>query len=220
MLIDLSQPYSGGMFSQKLFPPVRVERCVRIEERGVNVTCLSAGVHAATHVDAPCHFIAGGRSIEQLDLAEVSGPAIGWEVHKTGVEEITVADLEANTPKAERGDIVFIRTGWDAHFYGDHERYHHHPYLSVEAADWLIDRGVKLLAMDTATPDMPEAVRKPGFDWPIHHRLLGAGVLISEHLNRLDQVAGRRFRAFALPIPIVGSDGAPARIVAELDQIN
>jgi kynurenine formamidase len=75
---------------------------------------------------------------------------------------------------------------------------------------------VKLVALDVATPDMPEAVRPPGFDWPVHRLLLGAGVLIAEHLNRLDQVTGRRFRAYALPIPIVGSDGAPARIVAEL----
>ena len=43
-----------------------------------------------------------------------------------------------------------------------------------------------------------------------------AGVLVAEHLNGLHHVVGRRFRAFALPIPIVNSDGAPARIVAEL----
>jgi kynurenine formamidase len=216
MLLDLSQPYRDGMFSQKLFPTVRVERCVRIEERGVNVTCLSAAVHAGTHVDAPCHFVAGGRSADQLDLAEVSGDAVAWEIAAQADQPIGVADIEAGRPRAERGDIVFIRTGWDVHFHGNHERYDHHPYLSVDAAAWLIDRGVKLVALDVATPDMPEAVRPPGFDWPVHRLLLGAGVLVAEHLNRLDQVAGRRFRAYALPIPIVGSDGAPARIVAEV----
>lgn len=216
MLLDLSQPFRDGMFSQKLFPPVRVERCVKIEDRGVNVTCTASAVHAGTHVDAPCHFISGAPSADQLDLDQVSGPAVAWSVDRGPAEEITVDDLEAGTPRAEGGDIVFIRTGWDRHFHGDHERYHHHPYLAVDAAAWLIERGVKLLAMDVATPDMPEAVRRPGFDWPVHHLLLGAGVLIAEHLNRLDQVVGRRFRAYAFPIPIVGSDGAPARIVAEV----
>jgi kynurenine formamidase len=216
MLLDLSQPFRDGMFSQKLFPPVRVERCVRMEDRGVNVTCTSSAVHAGTHVDAPCHFVAGGRSADQIDLSEVSGPAVCWEVEHGGAEEITAGDLEAGKPGAERGDIVFIRTGWDIHFHGDHERYHHHPYLSLDAAGWVVERGVKLIALDVATPDMPEAVRPAGFDWPVHHLLLGAGVLIAEHLNRLDQVVGRRFRAYALPIPIVGSDGAPARIVAEV----
>jgi arylformamidase len=216
VLLDLSQPYSNHMFSQRMLPPVRVERCVHIEERGVNVTCFSAAVHAGTHVDAPCHFLPGGRSADQLDLADVSGPAVAWEVEKAGEEEISVADLEINTPRAERGDIVFIRTGWDIHFRNDHERYHHHPYLSIDAADWLVERGVKLLALDVATPDMPEAIRKAGFNWPVHRRLLGAGVLIAEHLNRLEQVTGRRFHAYALPIPIVGADGAPARIVADV----
>jgi kynurenine formamidase len=215
-LVDLSQPFRDGMFSQKLFPPVRVERLIRIEERGVNVTCTSAAVHAGTHVDAPCHFIAGGLSIDQLDLSRVSGPAVGWEVSRGPCEEITVADLEACRPRAEPGDVVFIRTGWDVHFHGDHEVYHRHPYLSTDAAVWLVERRLKLVAMDVPTPDMPEAVRPAGFGWAVHHLLLGAGVLIAEHLAHLELVAGRRFTAFALPIPIVGSDGAPARIVAEL----
>ena len=218
MLVDLSQPFSDGMFSQKLFPPVSLQRCVRIEERGVNVTAVSAGAHAGTHVDAPRHFFEGARTIEQLSLDEVSGPAVCWQVSREGGEEITVADLERQAPALEPGDILFLRTGWDVHFYGDHERYHVHPYLSLDAAGWLLERRIKLLAMDVATPDMPEAVRPPGgFDWPVHHLLLGNGVLIAEHLAHLERVAGRRFRAFALPVPYAGSDGAPARIVAELE---
>ena len=215
-LVDLSQPYRDRMFSQRLFPPVRVERCIRHEDRGVNVTCLTAAVHAGTHVDAPRHFIPGGPSIDQIDLAQVSGPAVCWDVERGADEAITVADLEACRPRAEAGDLVFVHTGWDVHFAGDHDAYNHHPYLSVEAADWLLQRRVKMICLDVATPDMPEAVRQAGFDWPVHHRLLGAGVLIAEHLAHLELVAGRRFRALALPIPIVGSDGAPARIVAEL----
>jgi kynurenine formamidase len=215
-LVDLTQPYRDGMFSQRLFPPVRVERCVRYEDRGVNVTCLSAAVHAGTHVDAPRHFVPGGLSADQLDLDRVSGPAVAWDVSRGACEEITAADLEAGRPRAEPGDLVFLRTGWDVHFHGDHERYHHHPYLSLEAARWLLEGRVKLVALDVATPDMPEAVRRPGFDWPVHRLLLGGGVLVAEHLAHLELVAGRRFTAFALPIPIAGADGAPARIVAQL----
>ena len=215
-LIDLSQPYRDRMFSQKLFPSVRVERCIRHEDRGVNVTCISAAVHAGTHVDAPCHFVPGGLSIDEIDLARVSGPAVCWDVVRGADEAITAAQLQACRPRTEPGDIVFVHTGWDVHFAGDGDGYHHHPYLSVEAADWLLQRRVKMICLDVATPDMPEAVRPAGFDWPVHRLLLGGGVLIAEHLAHLELVAGRRFRALALPIPIVGSDGAPARIVAEL----
>lgn len=215
-LVDLTQPFRDGMFSQRLFPAVRVERCIRYEERGVNVTCVSAAVHAGTHVDAPCHFVPGGLSVDELDLERVSGPAVGWEVGRGSCEAITAADLEACRPEARRGDIVFLRTGWDVHFHADHDAYHHHPYLSVEAAEWLVERRVGLLAMDVPTPDMPEVVRRAGFDWPVHHLLLGAGVLVAEHLAHLERVSGRRFTAYALPIPYAGSDGAPARIVAVL----
>ncbi len=215
-LIDLTQPYGDRMFAQKLFPDVRVERCIRFEDRRVNVTCLSAAVHSGTHVDAPLHFVPGGLAAADLELERLHGRAVGLAVDRQAGEEISVRDLESGGPAVEAGDIVFVRTGWDVHFHRDHDRYNDHPWLSLDAAGWLVERRVKLVGLDVATPDMPEAARLPGFDWPVHHRLLEAGVLIAEHLARLDLVAGRRFQAYALPIPIVDSDGAPARIVADL----
>ena len=216
-LIDLSQPFKSGMFSQKLFPPIVLDRCIKFEDRGINVTTVSAGVHAGTHIDAPRHFYEKGRTIDQLALEEVAGPAVCWEVSRQAGEQILVSDLEAQSPALREGDILFLRTGWDVHFANDHERYQVHPYLSMDAAEWLLERRIKLLAIDAPTPDMPEAVRAPGrFDFPVHHLLLGNGILIAEHLAHLEEVAGRRFIAFALPVPYVGSDGAPARIVAQV----
>jgi len=218
MLVDLTQPYGSAMFLQHQFPEVRIDRCLRIEERGLNATCVTAVVHAGTHVDAPLHFFAAGQDMASIELDRMHGPAVCLEVDRQSLEQITAADLEAGGPPPQPGDLVFIRTGWDRFFQGDHDSYHAHPYLSLEAAGWLVERRVKLVALDVATPDLPEeGGRPPEFDWPVHHLLLGAGVLIAEHLAHLDRVAGRRFRAFALPIPIVGSDGAPARIVADLD---
>jgi kynurenine formamidase len=216
-LVDLTQPYRNGMFSQHLFPPVKVERCIRIEESRVNVTCLEVCVHHGTHLDAPRHFVPGGRTAADLRLEEVSGSAVGLEVHRRAGEEISAGDLEAQEQRVETGDIVFIHTGWAPFFSADPERYQQHPYLGVDAAGWLLERKVKLVAIDVPTPDKPEPLRQAGFDWPVHHLLLEGGTLIAEHLNNLGQVAGRRFRAFAFPIPIVDADGSPARFVAELE---
>jgi kynurenine formamidase len=215
-LVDLSQTYRDGMFSQHLFPPVKVQRCIRIEESRLNVTCLDVCVHHGTHIDAPRHFIPGGRAADELTLEEVCGPAVGLEVHRGPGEAIGARDLEAQSQKVEKGDIVFIHTGWGPYFEADAERYQLHPFLAVDAAQWLLERQVKLVALDVPTPDMPEPVRKAGFDWPIHHLLLGGGTLIAEHLNHLDLVAGLRFRAFAFPLPIAGADGSPVRFVAEV----
>lgn len=215
-LIDLTQRFSDGMFSLSIFPRVRVERIVRFEERGLNITKVEFAVHAGTHLDSPRHFFADGRSIDELTLEEVSGQAVGLAVERGPEEEITVADLEANSLLPETEDIVVIDTGWGRYFYGDHALYHRHPYLSSEATEWLVERGVKMVAMDTPTPDRPERSRPAGFNWPVHHRLLGSGVLIAEHLANLDRVVGRRFRAFVFPLPIQGSDGSPVRVVAEI----
>jgi arylformamidase len=215
-LIDLSQAYRHGMFTQRLFPPVKVTRCVAIEDRGVNVTCLDVCVHHGTHLDAPLHFIPDGRSAAELELSEVCGDAVGLQVHRAGGEAITAADLEDQEQQVRPGDVVLIDTGWGRYFHEDHARYELHPYLGEDAAGWLVERGVKLVCIDVPTPDLPEPLRDAGFDWPVHHHLLGHGTLIAEHLNRLDLVAGRRFRVFAFPLPIAGADGSPARIVADL----
>jgi arylformamidase len=215
--IDLTQPIRDGMFSQRLFPPVKVERCIRIEDRGLNVTCLDVCVHHGTHIDAPLHFIRDVRAAHELAVEVVFGAAVGLEVHRRQGEEITAQDLEAQSARVERGDIVFIHTGWGPYFAADTDRYQLHPYLGIDAAGWLLERDVKLVALDIPTPDMPEPVRQKGFDWPVHHMLLEGGTLIAEHLNHLDRVAGRRFRAFAFPLPLVGADGSPVRFVAEVD---
>ena len=144
------------------------------------------------------------------------GPAVGLEVHRGPGEEIRAGDLEGQSPLVKKGDIVFIHTGWGQYFAADAERYQLHPYLGIDAAEWLLERRVKLVALDVPTPDMPEPVRKSGFDWPVHHLLLGNGTLIAEHLNHLELVAGLRFRAFAFPLPIAGADGSPVRFVAEV----
>lgn len=216
-LVDLTQTLRDGMFSQRLFPPVRVERCVRIEDRGLNVTKLDVCVHHGTHLDAPRHFIADGPSVETLPLDAVSGPAVGLSVSRGPGEAVTADDLEAAGRDVRAGDIVLLHTGWGEWFATDPERYQVHPYLSEDAAQWLVERHIKLLAVDLPTPDMPEPVRPAGFDWPVHHLLLGSGVLIAEHLAHLDRIAGQRVRAFAFPLPIAGADGSPVRFVAEVE---
>jgi kynurenine formamidase len=215
-LLDLTQPYRDGMFSQKLFPPVHVTRCVRIEESRLNVTCLDVCVHHGTHIDAPRHFVARGATIADLSLTAVSGDAVGIAVRRGAGEAITVADVERAGVEVHEDDIVCVDTGWGRYFHGDPARYSEHPYLATETAEWLRDRRVKLVVLDIPTPDMPEPLRAPGFNWPVHHTLLEAGVLIAEHAANLELVAGRRFRAFAFPLPIDGSDGSPIRLVAEV----
>ena len=120
--------------------------------------------------------------------------------------------MEATGAKVERGQIVLLATGWDRKF--STPEYHTHPYLSVEVALWLLDRGVKMVGVDFFSADLPVPRRPQGFDWPVHHLLLGNGILIAENLANLTTIAGRRLTIGAFPLKIKGGDGAPARIFA------
>src|SRR5579875_1590533 len=149
-LLDLTQPFSDGMFGLSTLPRITVEKLRTIPEDGVNVTRMDCAVHSGTHVDAPCHFIAGGRDASQLSLADTCGDAVGVSVACEPLQEIELSMIEHAAVR--EGDIVFVHTGWGELFYTAPERYHRHPYLSEDAAEWLVARGAKMVALDVPTP--------------------------------------------------------------------
>lgn len=106
--------------------------------------------------------------------------------------------------------MVCIQSGWDSK-YGNAAEYSQYPYISLDLAHALVQLQVRMLALDTPSPDMPDGPRPSKFDWPAHKVLMQGGVLITEQVTRLHLVRDRRFRLFALPIALGGSDGAPAR---------
>jgi len=108
------------------------------------------------------------------------------------------------------GDALFLVTGWDSLY--DSDDYGSHPYLDQEAARWVVDQGVRVLAVDFQTPDVPIGIRAEGFTFPVHRELLGKGVLIVENLAGAGVLAGRRIESIIAPLPLRHADGAPVRI--------
>jgi kynurenine formamidase len=210
--LELSHRLRPGLRSIAYFPEPRFARLMSMPADPLNLTEMRMVCHFGTHVDAPCHFIADGPALHEIPLERLYGPGVVWriEVEPHGVVEAEM--LAAMSPELRAGDIVLLDTGWAAHV--GTERYDDHPSLSLGAADWLVERGAKLLAVDFPTPDIAVNRRGPGFDWPVHHRLLGRGVLIAENLTNLRPLAGRRVEAMFLALSIEGADGAPARVVA------
>ena len=86
--------------------------------------------------------------------------------------------------------------------------------ITIDAADWLVSHQVKLLGVDFSTPDLTAHKRPAGFTWPVHQILLSQGVLVAEHLTNLRSLANQRVEAMFLALPIAGSDGTPARVLA------
>jgi kynurenine formamidase len=214
-LVDLTQPYRQGDVSD--IGAIDVARLKTLEPDGLNASAFTIETHHVTHLDAPIHLLRGGRSIEDIELRDVSGPAVCLRTRRGGGEAITLDELQSRQPEVQVGDMVFINTGWDQYFGVDPAGYLFSPYLSADAVDWLLSRKVKVVGVDGPTPEMPRPLRPPGFNFPVHQAFLGGGTLICEHMTNLDQLAGRRFRAYLFPLPITDGDGSPVRAVAELD---
>ncbi|MCH7570936.1 MAG: cyclase family protein [Deltaproteobacteria bacterium] len=214
-MIDLSRVIYDGMPKIPVLPDVHVHRCLSLEKgHPLNVTEISLACHAGTHVDAPVHIIDNGKSIEEIPLEDFVGPGAIIPVKKRGGEEVTARDLEDSGVPVSRGDILMLFTGWDEKF--ESPDYNIHPYLSLDAAEWIVGKGVKLFGIDCITVDLPTPMRQQGFEFPVHRILLGNGVLIAENVANLGEVAGKKIRILALPLKVKESDAAHARIVAEI----
>jgi kynurenine formamidase len=178
----------------------------------LNVTELQMVCHFGTHVDAPRHFIPDGPAFDEIPIDRLCGSGVVWRLRCEPYGVIEPELFARATPAAQPDDIVLLDTGW-AERIGT-PLYDQHPSLGVAAAEWLVARGVKLIGVDFATPDLAVNRRRKGFDWPIHHILLRHGVLIAEHLTNLRALSGQRVEALFLGLNIAGADGAPCRVVA------
>lgn len=213
---DLTQPFHAGMPHSSSLPSPEVTTLRDVEEDGVNVQRYSAPTHVGTHVDAPRHFVPDGPTIDDYPLEKFTGSGVVLDLDRESAGEIPLSAVEAAAEAVggvRSGDIVLIRTGWGRRF-DDHESYRRYPWLAADVADWLLEREVSLLGVDTISPDRPRAMRPDDWDTYPHHRtLLPADVLIMEHLY-LEAVAGTRLEIVAFPLKLRDGDGAPVRVGA------
>ena len=88
--------------------------------------------------------------------------------------------------------------------------------MSTEAADYLAKAQVNAVAVDFPIDKHPPTPQSTIHDFPVHRLLLGQNIPLIENLINLDQLVGREFELWALPIKLKGGDGAAARAVARI----
>ncbi len=219
--VELSQPLFNGMPRAKAHGDVKfwVDRsCLPLASGSLEmcITHMDMAAHVGTHVDAARHFVPGGPTIDQYPLDRFVGPAVILDVRREGVVPLSAGELQKTSPSIQPGDMVLLYFGYADRF--REEWYHSHPYLSNDAADFLVDRKISILGVDTITPDLPGPYRPPGFDFPIHTCLLGNDILVIENLGvGLKEVLGRRVTVPAVPFRIEEGDASPITPVAMID---
>jgi kynurenine formamidase len=211
-LVDLSHPVVDGMQVYPGDPAVHIVPALTVAADGVDVASIRMGSHAGTHVDAPSHSIAGGRTMADVALDELVGEAL--VVRVPGLADAQVYGWreleEAGTLPGRVPPIVLVDTGWAAHF--GSERALRHPALDADAARELQRRGMRVLAVDTLSPD-PTGTADASF--PVHEVVLGADGLIVENVRGLEALPAT-VRVGFFPLRLAG-DGAPVRAVAFVD---
>lgn len=191
---------------------VEFETRYTVERDGWNARTLHLYSHCGTHMDAQVHFDAGPQTIDEIPLADCIGPA--WLVPLDDLAPrtpITVEHLGALADQIGPGDAMLFRTLWSRRV-GDPQDYRDNfPPISEELAGWLVERGVRLIGVES--PSVAD-VNDLESVTTIHKILLGGRVIIVEGLTGLDALTGPKCLFGALPLKIAAGDGAPCRAFA------
>ncbi len=208
-LIDISVGVSPDLPVWPGDPAIELTPLASMDEGDeANVTKLSAGVHVGTHVDAPRHFIAGGRGVDELPLDVLIGRALVVELPAADVISEEALD-GAGIP--EGIDRLLFKTR-NSNLWATSPDVFRKDFVAVDegGAAWLVDHGVRLVGVDYLS------VAPWGKAVPTHQRLLGADVVIVEGLN-LSAAEPGSYQLYCLPVKLLGCDGAPARALLGRD---
>jgi len=202
-LIDVSVPLDANLASYPGNTPFSLEAIKRIA-RGdsSNVSTIHMSAHCGTHVDAPRHFYDKGGDADGLALDMLIGRTRVIEVSsRAGIaaEDLAASDLNE--------DIRLLIKTSNSRLWGDPEFHTDYVGVTESGAKHLVEHGIKVVGVDYLSV---EKFRFPGA--PAHHILLGAGTIVIEGLNLRDVEPGV-YDMYCLPLRVVDSDGAPARVV-------
>lgn len=209
---DLSQPITAGCPGWPTYPPTVLETVCTTARDGFNAERLEIITHTATHLDVPYHFFDEGRRLHEVPAEEFQGPAAVLDLRPLAPSQgIGPSDLERAGKHLQPGDIAILCTGWGEKRSHEKVFMYEWPYLTGDGAAWLIDHGVRAVAIDA----LSVGGWAPGTGRPCHEALLGAGRWILEDIRVPEEVvsAGRCY-LFSFPVLIEGSGGSLVRAVA------
>lgn len=209
-LIDLSQPVYDNCPHYPGDPPVRSQIVLTHQRDGWLCERLTLSSHTGSHVDAPLHRIAGAASLDDIPLDRWVGHAFIADLRDSHPDQpITAHRLESRLPRNLPDTIILLATGWGDKPAHTDEWLRHAPLLSLDGAEWLVDRRVRGAGIDYLSVG----------DGHVHEILLRAGIWIVEGLHFPPAVfqLPQPVQFWSLPINLKGHSGAFCRPVVVVD---
>lgn len=191
MPIDLKTPVFPGD------PKQEIQQIATIKKNGWNEKRITFNSHFSTHIDAPYHMLSTGKKLTDFPLSTFIGEAMVIDARKQPV-------IEQRLDKVKPNDIIFFCTNHTKKAYSP-DFFKNNPVISSKTANALVKRKVKIVGLDSFTPDNPP--------YDIHKLFFKHDILIVENLVNLESLVGQRFQCFILPLKIQDADGAPCRVV-------
>lgn len=215
-LVDLSHTIEHGLVTYKGLPaPIICDYLSREESQKqyasgteFQIGKIEMVTNTGTYLDCPFHRYEHGKDLSEVGverLADLEGIVIRVD-HK----ETFAINADFFRGKELRGRAVLVHTGWD-NYWNTEQYFEHHPHLTEDAALYLVECGVKLVGIDSVNIDDTR-----GGERPVHTQLLGAEVLIVEHMCNLQQLPDEGFTFSALPPKFKGAGTFPVRALARL----
>ena len=213
-LVDLSHTIEDGMVTYKGLPaPVICDYWSREGSRGFyedgstfQIGRIEMVANTGTYLDTPFHRFESGDDLSAVEVGRIA--ALDAVVVRASDAQAVEADRFAGLDVA--GKAVLVHTGWDRHWRTE-AYFENHPFLTAAAADLLAEAGAALVGIDSHNIDDTRTRTRP-----VHTRLLGAGVLIVEHMTNLGALPDSGFRFTAAPPKVAGMGTFPVRAFAEI----
>ncbi len=198
-IIDLSQPLTNDTPHYPGDNPFKLHEA---QFKDITISSMSTSMHVGTHLDLPRHMLKDNRTVKDIPLMAFIGKARVIDVRNPYQNGIFDDVLE--------NDIILIRTDYSKDF-SKPGYYDNFPVLKDHWVDTLLSKKIKLLGLDTPSPD-----KAP---YPLHKKLFNQDIFIIENLTNLDQLPlNKPFMFYGVPLN-VAAEGSLIRAFAILDKI-
>jgi kynurenine formamidase len=166
--------------------------------------------NTGTYIDCPFHRYEYSNDLHDTPLEHVA--ELKGIVFRIPFQERLSINEDLFTGYEIEGKAVLIHTGWDIHW-NTEKYYNNHPFLTEKSAQYLKEKKVHLVGIDSHNIDDTRCNSRP-----VHSILLGSGILIVEHLCNLSAIPNEDFIFSAIPPKFKGVGTFPVRAMARLNQ--
>ena len=208
MILDLTREIRTDT---KVFPGSPLPKFItwtKMDIHNYHSEVIFMSTHTGTHMDAPSHFVTGVPSIDQIPVNRFISRSNLIKVAKASDELITASEIEASKVNILEGNSVVFSTSWENEVDNDYY-FSHSPGLSEDAVEYLINKKVNAVCIDSPSID-----RGSDSNFPAHKLLLSKEILIVENLCNLSKINNQNFTLIMTPLKLSGASGSPIRAIA------